>query len=172
MLATYGTSSFGTIDSILGFTPGFFPGRQRARTGNKKLARKVARTILAGKKLPVNKMQKEMFKVMRGKMTGAHTIHCMRNGNVPGQPNPPWLRLKIMKFYIKKLNLSDEHLDTLAGFLEFELGWWRSRGWLDVKSFKQLAEQPAPANFDARKHLLFVNATSGNCQISQPCRRI
>ncbi len=42
----------------------------------------------------------------------------------------------------------------LPGFLEFELGWWRSRGWLDVKSFKQLAERPVPKDFDARTRLL------------------
>jgi multimeric flavodoxin WrbA len=157
MLATYGTSSFGTIDGMLGFTPGFFPGRGMARAKHKRLAKKVAETILEEKKLPVNKMQREMFKVMRGKMTGTHMIHCLRYGNVPGQPKPPWLKSKIMNFRIKKLNLTEKQLDKLAGFLEFELGWWRSRGWLDVKSFKQLAERPVPKNFDARTRLL-VNA--------------
>ncbi len=154
MLATYGTYSFGTIDSVFGFTPGFFPGRDRARAKNKKLAKRVAQTILAGKKPRVNAMQRAMFKVMRRKMTGIHAMNCMRNGEVEGQPKAPWLRLKLMKFFIKKLEFTDKQLDKWAGFLEFELGWWRSRGWLDARSFKQLSEKPIPAGFDARERLL------------------
>jgi multimeric flavodoxin WrbA len=158
MLATYGTFSFGTINSMFGFTPGFFPARHRARARNKKLAARVARTVLEGKKPPVNRMHRKMFKAMRRKMTGVHAINCMRRGNVEGQPRPPWLRLTIMKYFIEKLGFTDEQLDTWAGFLQFELGWWRSRGWLDARSFAQLASKPVPANFDLKQRLLAVNA--------------
>ncbi len=154
MLATYGTYSFGTIDSVFGFTPGFFPGRERARTKNKSLAERVARTVLEGKKPPVNRMQRRMFRVMRRKMTGVHAIRCLRQGNVQGQPEPPWLRLKMMKFFIGKLKFTEAQLDTWAGFLDFELEWWRSRGWLDVKSFEQLTRRPIPAGFDLEQRLL------------------
>jgi multimeric flavodoxin WrbA len=157
MLATYGTYSFGTIRSVFGFTPGFFPGRERARRKNKKLAARVARTVLEGKKPRVNKMQRKMFKVMRRKMTGVHAINCKRRGNVDGQPEPPWLRLKIMDYFIEKLGFTEKQLDTWAGFLEYELGWWRSRGWLDVKSFSQLAAKPVPADFNVKQRLLAVN---------------
>ncbi len=160
MLATYGTSSFGTINSIFGFTPGFFPGRERARARNKKLAARVARTVLADEKPRVTRMQRQMYKVMRRKMTGVHAINCMRNGNVEGQPEPPWLRLKIMNHFIEKLGFSDEQLDTWAGFLEFELGWWRDRGWLDTRSFADLASRPVPDGFDARRRLLRVSAVT------------
>lgn len=154
MLATYGTYSFGTINSIFGFTPGFFPGRDRARAKNKKLAARVARTVLESKRPSINRMQRKMFKVMRRKMTGVHAINCMRHGNVDGQPEPPWLRLKIMNHFIEKLGFTDKQLDTWAGFLEFELGWWRSRGWLDTKSFSELAARPMPADFNAKQRLL------------------
>lgn len=154
MLATYGTSSFGTISSIGGFTPGFFPWREQARGKNQKLAARVAETILSGTPLPVTSIQRKMFKVMRRKMTGIHAINCMRTGNVVGQPNPPWLRLKVMKFFIKKMKINEDQLDTWAGFLSFELGWWRSRGWLTARSFKQLAERPIPDGFNARERLL------------------
>ena len=157
MLATYGTFSFGTINSMFGFTPGFFPARDRARAKNKKLAARVARTVLEGKKPPVNRMQRKMFKAMHRKMTGVHAINCMRRGNVDGQPEPPWLRLKIMTHFIDKLGFTDEQLDTWAGFLQFELGWWRSRGWLDAKSFSQLASKPVPADFNLKHRLLAVN---------------
>ena len=159
MLATYGTSSFGTIYSIGAFTPGFFPWRESSRKKNRKLARNVAETLLQGKQLPVNGIQRKMFKAMKRKMGGIHAVNCMRNGTVEGQPSPSWLKTKIMRHFFEKMNLSDEQLDKWAGFLAFELGWWRRRGWLDARSFKQLAEKPIPAAFDARQYLL-----EGCCQ--------
>ncbi|MBW2525684.1 MAG: flavodoxin family protein, partial [Deltaproteobacteria bacterium] len=58
MLATYGTSSFGTLCGTRAATPGFFPGREAARTGHRKLASKVAATLRAGKALPVTALQR------------------------------------------------------------------------------------------------------------------
>jgi multimeric flavodoxin WrbA len=154
MLATWGTSSFGTIHSIGGFTPGFFPWRQHARDRNRKLARRVASTVAAGDALPVGRLQRRMFRVMRRKMTGMHAINCMRRGLVEGQPRPHWLRSRIMGFFIRKMGLTDEQLDRWSGFLAFELLWWRDRGWLWTRSFAQLAARPVPADFDARDRLL------------------
>jgi multimeric flavodoxin WrbA len=154
MLATYGTSSFGTISSIGGFTPGFFPWRQHARENNKALARKVAQTILEGRRLPVTAMQRKMFKVMRRKMTGMHAINCLRQGNVEGQPRPNWLRLRVMQYFIRKMGLTEKQLNRWSGFMAFELSWWRARGWLDAKSFKELSQKPVPAEFKLRERLL------------------
>ena len=64
-----------------------------------------------------------MFKVMRRKMTGVHAINCTRRGNVDGQPEPPWLRLKIMNFFIEKLGLTDEQLlDAIRDQLQDKFG--------------------------------------------------
>lgn len=154
ILATYGTSSFGTIHSIGGFTPGFFPWRKVARAKHAKLARRVAETMLAGKPLPVNAMQRRMFKVMKRKMTGVHTINTLRFGAVEGQPAPNWLRIRLMGHFIKRLGLTDAELDKWAGFLPFELRWWRERGWLDARSFADLSHRPVPDSFDVRQWLL------------------
>ena len=99
-------------------------------------------------------MQHKMFDVMRGKMTGIHAINCLRHGSVEGQPKPPWLKMKILKSVIKKRKITDADLDKLAGFLEFELDWWRSRGWLDTRSFRELAKRPVPIGFDPSARLL------------------
>jgi hypothetical protein len=112
--------------------------------------------VLEGKKPPINRMQRKMFKVMHRKMSGVHAMRCMRHGNVDGQPEPAWLRLKIMNHFIEKLGFTDRQLDTWAGFMAFELGWWRSRGWLDTKSFSDLAARPVPADFDVKRRLLAV----------------
>jgi multimeric flavodoxin WrbA len=154
ILATYGTSSFGTIHSIGGFTPGFFPWRQVARAKHARLARRVAETMLAGRPLRVNAWQRRMFKVMKRKMTGVHAINTLRFGPVEGQPAPNWLRVKLMGHFIKRLQLTDAELDTWGQFLPFELRWWRERGWLDARSFADLSRRPVPDGFDTRKWLL------------------
>ena len=160
MLATYGTSSFGTIHSIGGFTPGFFPWRKMARAKHAKLARRVARAMLAGKSLPVSAIQRRMFKVMKNKMTKVHAINTFRFGPVEGQPKPSWLKRRLMPYFIKRLELTDAELDKWAGFLAFELRWWRERGWLDARSFADLSRRPMPDGFDPRQWLLHP-ATGG-----------
>jgi hypothetical protein len=154
MLATWGTSSFGTIDSIGGFTPGFFPWRGKARDRHRKLARKVARKLASGEPMPITRMQRKMYRVMKRKMSGTHAINCFRNGAVEGQPKAHWLRALLMPVILKKIGLTDAQLDKWAGFLGFELAWWRGRGWLWTRSFRQLAALPAPDGFDARARLL------------------
>ncbi len=154
ILATYGTSSFGTISSIGAFTPGFFPWEKIARNKNKRLAKRVAQTILTGKQLPIGAMQCRMYRVMRRKMSGIHTLDTLQNGPSKGQPAPNWLRSQIMQWFFKKANLSNTQRDKLARLLAFELDWWRARGWLDTRSFRQLISRPLPDDFNSRERLL------------------
>ena len=154
MLATYGTMSFGSIMSIGAFTPGFFPWRDEARKKNKKLAQRVARTILEKKNPPSRKIQKTIFRVMKNKMSGIHTINCMKYGVPEGQPAPLKARVKLMNFFFRKMNMSEKQIEKMAGYLPFELGWWRDRSWLKAKSLKQLINQPLPEDFDIKQRLL------------------
>ena len=154
MLGTWGARSFGTIESMGGFTPGFFPWRGVARERNRKLARRVARVLLSGRHLRPTRWQRRMFKVMRRKMHGVHNINTVRRGPVDGQPEPPRLRIRMLRLIFRKMGITDEHRDKLAGFMAFELGWWRARGWLWARSFRQLAAMPIPDGFDARARLL------------------
>lgn len=162
MLATYGTFSFGTVYSLLAFTPGFFPRREIARSKNKKLAAKVAKTILAGK-LPARKtIQRKIFFTMKNKMTGIHALNSMQHGNVKGQPEPFWFRIKILNFFFKKLKLTEKEIKKWSEFLPFELGWWRDRNWLAAKSLKQIMAQPIPEDFDIKQRLLHFNSGQEN----------
>lgn len=160
MLATYGTSSFGTIHSIGGFTPGFFPWKERARARYQKLAQRVAHTVLKGKSLPINAMQRRMYKAMKRKMHGAHAVNCLQNGPVDGQPAPNRLRVKLMQYFFKKVNLTEKQLSKLTRLAVFELDWWRARGWLHTRSFKQLAAQPIPHDFKPKERLLAPSAVT------------
>lgn len=154
MLATYGTNSFGSIHSIGGLTPGFFPWREEARKKHSKFAKKVAKTILLGKKPKARPIQREIFKVMKKKMTGIHNINCMKHGIPEGQPKPPALRLRIMRYFINKMNVTEKQLEKWSKLLSFELKWWRDRGWLRAKSLKQLAAMPVPDGFDVNARLI------------------
>jgi NAD(P)H-dependent FMN reductase len=160
ILATYGTSSFGTIHSIGGLTPGFFPWKDKARAKNKRFAGRVAQTILAGRSLPINAMQRRMYKVMKRKMSGAHIVNWMQDGPVEGQPVPNRLRMKIMQYFFKQVNLNASQLDKLARLAVFELDWWRTRSWLKTRSFKQLAAQPIPEDFSINERLLKAKAVT------------
>ncbi len=154
MLATYGTMSFGSIKSMGAFTSGFFPWRNEARKKNKKLAQKVANTILEKKIPPPRKIQRSIFKVMKNKMSGIHTINCMKYGVPAGQPNPLKAKVKLINYLFRKMNISDKQIEKMAGYLPFELSWWRDRNWLGAKSLKQIMNQPVPNEFDVKKRLL------------------
>jgi len=145
MLATYGVSSFGTISSMGAFTPGFFPRRDAARAGHRKLARKVVTTLLEGKALPVTRLQRRMFKVMKRKFAVVHAFDWIRHGPIEGQPAPPRILLWLLRRRIEKVGITDEQLDRLTKLTPFELSWWRSRGWLDARSFEDLARRPRPS---------------------------
>ena len=162
MLATWGAHSFGTLASIGGFTPGFFPWRRNARQRHRKLARRVTRTLLSGQPLGTTRMQRKMFKVMKRKMTGVHNFNSLRYGLVEGQPVPNTLRVRILRLIFRKIGLTDADRDKLGTFMAFELGWWRARGWLWARTFKQLAAMPVPEGFDARRRLLAAPAKESN----------
>jgi multimeric flavodoxin WrbA len=154
MLATFGTFSFGSITSMGGFTPGFFPWRAHGRAKNKKLAKKVASTILK-RQLPAKRsIQKKMFRAMKLKMTGIHTVNCKQFGIPDGQPKPNPVRAKLMYTFFRKFKLTEEQLNKWAKILAFELAWWRDRNWLDANSLKQLMEKPIPENFNISSRLL------------------
>jgi multimeric flavodoxin WrbA len=154
MLATYGTFSFGSIKSIGALTPGFFPWRAHSRSKNKKKARKVASTILKGKLPATRKIQRKMFRAMKLKMTGMHTVNCLQYGIPEGQPKPNPVRVKLMNMFFRKVNITKEQLNKWAGLLAFELAWWRDRNWLDAKSLKQLMDKPIPESFHVTSRLL------------------
>jgi multimeric flavodoxin WrbA len=154
MLATYGTYSFGSILSMGGLTPGFFPWREHSRKKYRKFAQKVANTIMKHKRPKSRPIQRAIFRTMKHKMSGIHAVNSMVHGVPDGQPQPPKLRLKIMRFFLKKMQLTDAQLEKWAGLLSFELSWWRDRGWLRAKSLKQLANMPLPEGFNATERLL------------------
>jgi len=161
MLATYGTYSLGTIQCRGGLTPGFFPGLSMARDRNRTLARGVARMVLAGKLPRVNAMQKKMFKVMKRKMIGIHTINCLNSGVEEGQPRPPFLLRRMMGRFVRKAGLSDRDLGKWARLLSFELGWWKERDWLRAGSFGDLLKLTRHDGFDVRQHLLGGSPITG-----------
>lgn len=154
MLATYGTFSFGSILSIGGFTPGFFPWREQSRNKYRKLAKKVAKTILLEKRPKRRPIQRKIYRTMKKKMSGSHSINSMIHGVPDGQPTPPKRRLKIMRFFLNKMNVTEKQLEEMAGLMSFELTWWRDRGWLWTKSFKQLSAMPVPEDFNVRDRLI------------------
>jgi multimeric flavodoxin WrbA len=154
ILATYGTYSFGTISSKGGLTPGLFPARSMARDRNRRLATRVAQTILEGKRPSVKAEQRKMFKVMKRKMMGIHAVNCLYSGIDEDQPKPPWLLRGMIRRFILKAEVSDRELETWAGLLSFELSWWKSRGWLDAKSFKDLMTRSRADDFDVAAHVL------------------
>lgn len=158
MLGTWGAHSFGTLSSLGGFTPGFFPTRQHARSQHRKLAQRVAATLLSGKPLGVTRWQRKMYKVMRRKMGGVHTFNSLYHGMVEGQPRPNMLRVRIMRLLFGKFGITDDDRARLGTFMAFELGWWRARGWLWARTFKQLAAMRLPEGFDTRRRLLAAPA--------------
>jgi hypothetical protein len=123
------------------------------------LARRVARTLVQGKSLAVNRMQKKMFKVMKRKLMGIHALNTIRYGHIDGQPKPPWLQLMTMRKIFKKMHYTEEQISKWADSIPFEYNWWKSRGWLHAKSFQDLAWMEVPPNFDARRRLLLVESS-------------
>ncbi len=154
MLATYGTFSFGTISSMGGFTPGFFPFREKAREQNKKLARKIVKIIKADKKPPISKIQKEMYSVMSRKMNGVNTFKHMTNAYDKSLILPPKFKINLIKKILIKNGITEDHIQKIAGMMKFEYSWWVARGWLKTKSFKQLSKMPIPDGFRYKKWLL------------------
>lgn len=154
MLATYGTCSFGSILSIGGFTPGFFPWRKQSRNKYKKFAGIVANTILQQKRPKSRSIQRKMFRTMKNKMSGIHAVNSIVHGVPENQPHPPKLRVSIMRLFFRKMKLTETQLDKWANLLSFELAWWRDRGWLRAKSLEQLAGMPVPEGFHIKERLL------------------
>jgi len=125
-----------------------------ARKRSGKLARRVARTILDRRRPRVNAEQKRMFKVMKRKMMGLHAVNILHSGGTDGQPKPPWWLLRLLKKFMQKVELTNQQLRTWTGLLSFELEWWKRRGWLNARSFDDLARRPVPEDFDVRGRLL------------------
>jgi multimeric flavodoxin WrbA len=160
MLATYGTSSFGHIQSKGGFTPGFFPFREKARIRYKKLANKIADTIINDKKMAVTTLQKRMYKVMSNKMKGSNIFRHLAGSEDKSNVVPPPAKLKMIKKVLKKANMDNAEINRIAKMMAFEYGWWKERDWLKTGSFKQLKNMPVPENFDFKKHLLLSTPNS------------
>ncbi len=159
MLATWGTNSFGTIHSGGAFTPGFFPRRAQARKKHRRLARKVARTLLEGRALPRNRVQHRMFRAMKRKFSAQYAIHCLLFGRPDGQPAPSWLMTRLIQRRLRQIG-SPAMLERVAKICNFELHWWMARGWLAARSFRQLAGMPVPAGWDGRRRLLGASGGS------------
>ncbi len=155
MLATYGTASFGTISSIGGFTPGFFPLRDKAREKNKKLAAKIAGTIKAGSYPATSAVQKRMFSVMFRKMSGSNTFRHMADAPDKSSVQPSPSKIKFLQKILIRIGLTEQHITKISSLMAFEYGWWVERNWLETKSFKHLATIPVPEGFSIRDNLLF-----------------
>lgn len=154
MLATWGTSSLGHIGSKGGFTPGYFPLRDRARKSNRKLARKVAHVIGKGKRLPVSTTQKRIFKVMKGKFHGANSFRYLADTDDKSDTIPSAFNLFVMKRLISRIGLNSEDIGKIARMMSFEYSWWRDRNWFSARSFRKLAATPIPEEFDIKQRLL------------------
>lgn len=154
MLATYGTSSFGTISSMGGFTPGFFPFRDKARLKNKKLAAKIVDTINEGKRPAVLPVQKKMFSVMFRKMSGTNIFKHIADTPDKSSVLPSPSKLKFLQKIFKRVGFTEKHILKIASMMAFEYGWWVERNWLKAKSFKQLAEMSLSDGFSIHENLL------------------
>ena len=154
MLATYGTYSFGHIQSKGGFTPGYFPFREKARKKNRKLAQKVAETMKQCKTLPVSSIQRKMFSVMKDKMSGCNTFRYLADSDSKSDVVPSRIKLRVMRKILKKMNLGDKDIDRISLMMAFEYNWWAERNWFRARSFGQLADMPLPSGFDVRQRLL------------------
>jgi multimeric flavodoxin WrbA len=160
MLATYGTYSFGSLLSMGGLTPGFFPWREHSRKKYQKFAQQVANTILLKKRPKRRPIQRKIFRTMKNKISKIHTVNSMVYGVPENQPHPPKLRLRIMRFFFKKMKLTEADIEKWAGLLAFELAWWRDRGWLKAKSLNQLANMPVPDGFQVKERLMGADSAS------------
>jgi len=154
MLATYGTYSLGSISTRGGLTPGFFPARQAARERNRKKARRAARLVLEGRLPRTSPIQRKMFKVMQQKIQAFHAVRCLHREKPADEPRPSWFFSRLISRVVRKAGITDEQLKTWAGLMTFEFRWWKERGWLNARSFSELAARPAPAGFDIRQRLL------------------
>ena len=85
---------------------------------------------------------------------GIHAVNCLVWGNDAGQPDPPWLLRRMIGRFVRKAGVTPRELEAWAGLLTFELGWWKSRGWLRARSFAELVELSAGDGFDVRSRLL------------------
>jgi hypothetical protein len=88
--------------------------------------------------------------------------------------HPAKLRLSIMRFFLKRMNITEAQLEKWAGLLSFELAWWRDRGWLRAKSLKQLAKMPVPEGFTLKSVFSAHNCASldsslKECGFETPC---
>ncbi len=149
MLATYGTHSFGTVAARGAFTPGFFPRKESETARYAGLAKRVARTLAAGRTPPATAWNRRMFRVMKRKMAGTYAVHYLHRGPIAGQPDPPRLLVRMIEKILSKRGPEGAaQLEKLAGLMTFELGWWRDRNWLGVRSLRELERVPIPATFD------------------------
>lgn len=154
MLATWGTSSLGHISSKGGFTPGYFPLRDRARANNRKLAAKVADVVGNSGLLPISRTQRKIFRVMKGKLHGSNTFRYLADSEDKSSTAPSALKLMIMKRLLKKMGFDQEDIGKIAKMMSFEYNWWRDRNWFSARSFRKLAATPVPDEFDVAKRLL------------------
>ncbi|MBN2440236.1 MAG: flavodoxin family protein [Spirochaetales bacterium] len=157
MLATYGTFSFGHIQSMGGFTPGFFPFRDKAREKNKKLAKIIADTINHCKELPISSLQKKMFGIMSKKMNGSHIFRYLAGSEDKADAKPSAFKLKLIKKILTRSNMTNDQIHRISKMMAFEYTWWKERGWFKAKSFRQLVQMPVPENFNVKKRLLARN---------------
>lgn len=154
MLATFGTFSLGKIESMGGFTSGFFPFRKKARIKHKKLAGKVADILGNNTLLPVSSLQKKMFKIMSRKMQGTNMFRYLVNSEDRSSVAPPKFLLKLVNKKLNKNNVSQDDINTIANMMEFEYSWWKDRNWFKAKSFQDLLNIPVPQNFNIMERLL------------------
>ena len=91
---------------------------------------------------------------VKNKMSGVHTVNSLVYGVPENQPHPPKLRVKVMQYFFKRMNLSEAQLEKWAGLLSFELSWWRDRGWLKANSLQQLENMSVADGFNIKERLL------------------
>lgn len=157
MLATYGTFSFGKISSMGGFTPGFFPFRDKAKNRYANKAKKIVKIIQANKRPPISNLQNQMFSVMYKKMSGVNIFRHMINADYKSDVTPPKFKLNFIKNILRKNDLTNEHIKKIASMMKFEYTWWVEKGWLKARSFKQLVNMENPGNFNQETWLLKRN---------------
>ncbi|MCG8569327.1 MAG: flavodoxin family protein [Spirochaetes bacterium] len=154
MLATYGTFSLGRIESIGGFTSGFFPFRQKTRKKYRKLAQKTARIINRKEQVSISPLQKKMYQTMYRKMSGANIFRYLADTADKSTITPSAFRIKLVNKILVKNSITRKEVQTIANMMSFEYNWWRDRNWLTARSFKQLLQIPIPPDFDVKKRLL------------------
>ena len=110
------------------------------------------KAVASGRPAGLTRLGRRAFGHMRRKVGMPWAADYLVRGEPAGEPRPPWLSRRLMAHVREKAG--DKALRKIADTMSFELGWWRERGWLGLRSLKQAAALPLPEGFDRMQRLI------------------